>query len=251
MSKKTFRPAKRVYKRRFAKISHYGNALSGGWSRGGNLPVGNRAKLHWYAGAGNTLTDAAVAFELWEVRVDSLFQPEAANTHQPRGFDQWMAMYQFYKVLRVKIVVTTTFVALSDAEAEVLNNAMVIKYQVRGIALPAAAVVVLADEYERKTNRLRRFTLDSTKSVVIRDVFNIDPWSLVKSVAGRQDSKADSGWATVTTSPVYETGAIPSFGALVSTINTTFPTSVEIKRELMMTFDCAFKRPVQLAASTV
>lgn len=248
-SKLKGRPNRRVYARRTARVSHYGNALVGGWNRGGALPPGSRAKLQWYRGVGLTLTSAIQSFRLWDIRVDSLFEPEDLVSHQPRGFDEWMAQYQQYKVNRVKIVVTTTFAALSNMEAELLNLAMAIVYQIRGTSLPVVAALNLENEMEGKRNRVRRFELSHTEATVIRDTFYIDPHALLKSFAGRQDSKANSGWAAKTASPSYETGGRPHFGVDVHSINTAFPDSVEVKREIMLSFECSFKRPVVLAES--
>ncbi len=239
----------RVYRTRFPrKVSNSGEALTGGFSRGGAMPAFSRAKLTYYDSVQANIASGQTSHQVHEYRVDSLFDPNIeVGGHQPLGRDQWYALYQTARVLSVKIEVTTTFAAGSAAELQNVDAQVNLVYQVRGSGTPSGSEDVQSF-FERKQDRIRRVTLSEVGLTVVRDTFVIDPFELIKAVSARFSSRKELGWHSVA-NPVYESGATPSFFLQLFPPTDEFPTNIEYRSEIRLTYDVQFKDPVELIAS--
>ncbi len=228
-----------------------GISLVGGFTRGGAMPAMAQARLTSYHSVNITLVAANPTQTLFQIRVDSGLKPYTlpSQTNQARGFDQWMLLYQRYRIKRVKITVTTTFAAGSVAEVQDADANMFLRYAIR----PDAVVPVLTDTlrtiFERKRDMVRRFSINETGQKVIRHTFVIDPYAIVKASSERLMTRSKTGWAIGTETPSYEDGVLPHFDVQLHKVGANFPTSVEVFSEIHMVFDFEFKEPVQLAAS--
>lgn len=104
ISRRKRRHRRRRYRRRRNAAGARVNAVS---ARAGQLPLPNRILCrHRYV---ETLTtnSGANTPSTYQVILNGLYSPMVSgSTHQPMGFDQFSALYQFYKVLGAKISCT-------------------------------------------------------------------------------------------------------------------------------------------------
>ncbi len=239
---------KRPYRVPAQKFSNKGQALVGGFSRGGMLPLSQRARLTQYNQESRSLTGASADAQVpWAFRCDAV--GATTLTGQPRGHDQWMNFYTLNRVVSVKMTMTTTFSAISSADAASGNGDVVLLYEASGVALGSPpALLDLKQVYERKKDLVKRVMLSDTKPTIVSKTFTISNFELVKAVSARREQ--DEGWTTSGAAPTYESGAVPTFRHIIYPGPTAavYPT-VEVSSEIRLEFDCMFKRPIALAAS--
>lgn len=114
----------------------------------------------------------------WQFRINSLFDPDFTGTgSQPVGFDQWMALYDRYRVLAVETDVFICGLSASDmasAASPGVDAAPTLTYP--AVAGDRAAVLgkhVPAGTYPKQ--RLRT-------SILMKDVFGIDQEALMSEL---------------------------------------------------------------------
>lgn len=242
------KPQRKRFNRRYHigvhKDSHIEQALVGGGNHLGTLPMAAQANLRlWQYVTDTTLPASTGSFESLRYRVDSLYDPNyVSGNAQPRGYDQWMALYQLYRVKQVRVKVT--FRVYPDPN--LAGEKFWLRFAVRGTTTTPAQIV--DDILERKRDLLRPVVIHADKPVVITQTLYINPFKLVKAVSSRYDSK--SGFAGVSSHPTYESGAVPILSiGILSQPGAIFLPTMTYGIEACLDFKSEFKRPQLLAAS--
>ncbi len=240
----------RRFGRRMTRISNRGESLVGGWNRGGVLPKSSTVRLQYYDSQSQALTGSS-NLQIWRHRVDSVFKPDILATgHQPRGMDQWAALYGLHRVKKCEVTYTTTFAGGTQLESEDLDAQMLIRYSVRTTGSNPSLTETLEDLYEDKMDRIRRVTVKQGINLVVTDKFTIDPVGLVRAAAARTMSRGDEGWGTVTASPIWDSGAAPFISMQLYRVTPGSFTPVEFQSEIRIVYEIEMKDPIEIARST-